>query len=84
MVLEGNAQQEHFEEVSSETVHIGDYLSVDFAGPSCATAYCVLCKAAVRIPPSQRVVGWQVEVAQLGALWLPRQSTVKRLRFECL
>ena len=84
-MIEGcGQQQKHFEEVSIENVHVGDYLSARSAGPARTSAHCVLSKAPMRIPPSQRVVGWHVEVAQLGVLWLPRQSTVKRRRFECL
>ena len=75
-------QQEHFEEVSIEAVHVGDYLSLPSAGLSPSEARCVLAKAPMRLQPTKRLVGWHVEVARLGALWLPAQTKVKRRRFE--
>ena len=51
------------EEVSLELVHVGDYVSFATAGSQSSPTRCVLSKAPIRPPHTDRVAGWQVELA---------------------
>lgn len=76
---EGQQLVERIEEVSSELVHVGDYVY------SSTTArlepLCVLVKVPIR-SPLQRLVGWQIQLANGTVMWLLRGGVVKRRRFE--
>lgn len=76
---EGQQLVERIEEVASELVHVGDYVY------SSTTArlepLCVLIKVPIR-SPLQRLVGWQIQLANGTVMWLLRGGIVKRRRFE--
>jgi hypothetical protein len=74
--------RDRLEEVSIETVHVGDYLVFPLATRVQPRALCVLSKLLTRLRPTDKIAGWRLELSDRGAIWMPRKTRVTRHRFE--
>lgn len=71
--------RDDIEQVTIETVHVGDYVFLDAAARP-ATARCVIRKRAKTNERTARIVGWLVELTGDQLAWWPRGELVWRRR----